>query len=180
MKRKPVAEAHDTIIKRSISGNPSYAAANDAITHGQAQLQADSARLAAINADRERLEGNIGTGSIASQVSRVRRDRDDTDAAYRAMATKLSDAQASRAQAAAIGSLMVLDRATAAAPQPLSSGKYMALGIIFLTFWIAGSIVMFSKPAEPARRFESAYGFDGHVSNLTHDDIQKATAAVER
>ena len=171
-----VANARKESLKRNLGSNSAYATANEAIIRGRGQLLADSARLASISADRAKLESDIGSGSIASDVARIRRDRDDTDAAYRALATKLSDAEANRAQAAATGSLMVLDHATFAAPQMLSSGAYMALGIVFLTIWIAGSVIMFSHRPEPRRAVDPIYNFDGHVSNLTHEDVA-ATAS---
>lgn len=173
-----VAAARAKIMTRSLAGNAAYAGATDAITRNNAQLMADTARLESINSDRTRLESEIGSGSIASTVARLRRDRDDTDAAYRAMSNKLSDAEAQRAQASAIGSLMVLEHATFASAQPLTSGRYMAFGIIFLTLWIAVSIVMFMNRPKTTRTTESMYNFDGHVSNLTHEDIAAATASA--
>jgi len=167
-----VAALRKKLLSKNLSANGSYAAANDAIARGNAQLLADKARLASIKADRETLESDIGTGSIASEVARIRRDRDDTDDAYRALATKLSQAEADRAQAAATGSLMIMDRASVAAPQPLSSGKYMAFGILFLTFWLAGSVIFLMNKPEPKRFVHNNFPFtNGQVPNVAHDDI---------
>jgi capsular polysaccharide biosynthesis protein len=177
-----LVELRKKLVAKNLSGNSSYAAANDAITHSNAVLQADQAKLDAIKGDRAKLESDIGDGSIASEVARIRRDRDDTDDAYRAIATKLSQAEADRAQAAATGALMIMDHARAASAQPLSSGKYMALGIIFLTLWVAVSIIfLLNKPAT-RRPLHAAFPYSGpgpRLPNVSHEELPPITT-VER
>jgi uncharacterized protein involved in exopolysaccharide biosynthesis len=165
-----IAALRTKLIAKSLSGNSAYAAANDAITRGNAQLQANLAKLASIKAARDRLESDIGTGSIASEVARIRRDRDDTDDAYRAIATKASQAEADRAQAAATGGLMIMDHAKAA-PLPLSGGNYVALGIVFLTLWVAISLIFLLNKPEGRRPVHANFPHGGRVPNIVHDDL---------
>jgi uncharacterized protein involved in exopolysaccharide biosynthesis len=165
-----VAALRIKLIAKNLAGNSAYAAANDAITRGNAQLQAEQAKLASIKADRNRLESDIGTGSIASEVARIRRDRDDTDDAYRAIATKASQAEADRAQAAATGALMIMDHAKAA-PLPLSGGIYVALGILFLTLWVAISLIFLLNKPDARRPIHANFPHGGRVPNIIHDDL---------
>ena len=174
---KAVAARRDEVTKTSLTGNPAYADASNSITRIEAQLASDRARLNSIDASRAQLESELGSDSIASDVDRVRRDRDDTDSAYRTLATNLTQAQADRAQAVAMGLLVELDPASGAEAVTLSSGIAMALAIVFLTLWLAITVALFGQKNRVVQTSNGHVSFDGHVTNLTHDDL---TTVIER
>jgi hypothetical protein len=103
----------------------------------QAQLESDQAKLNATNASLNQLHAQIGSGNVANDVARIRRDRDNAETAYTALARRLSEAVADRAQAASVGSVIVIDRASFAKPSTFTSGKFIGLALIVLTIWLA-------------------------------------------
>ena len=158
--RAAVETARRNASRANPASNPAYAAALDSEVKAQAQLASDQARLRTIDGELTTLHNQIGAGSIALNVARIRRDRDNAQAAYSTLATRLAMVIADRAEAASVGSVVVIDRAQAA--QKTSMSSVMSIGILVLTLWLAITLAVMLENA--TRRFrdemavESVYG----------------------
>jgi capsular polysaccharide biosynthesis protein len=132
----------------------------DAQVKAHALLASDQAKLKAIEGELSTLHDQIGAGSIALNVARIRRDRDNAEAAYTTIATRLATVIADRAEAASVGSVVVIDRAQVA--QKSSMATMVAIGILVLALWLAVTLAVMLENA--GRRFrdevavESIYG----------------------
>ena len=121
----------------NLAANPAYASALDAAVKGDAQLGADRARLATVEQELATLHDQIGGGRVASDVARIRRDRDNAQAAYATIANRLASAIADRAEAASVGSVVVVDRAMFAKKAAWAGGHVIAFAIAVLALWMA-------------------------------------------
>jgi uncharacterized protein involved in exopolysaccharide biosynthesis len=87
--------------------------------------QGDEAQLAAIEGQIESAESHLANlPNVGPQIAAIRRDRDAANAAYQILAEQRTLTLSEQAQAAALGSITVVDRATVADP---SIGKLALL-----------------------------------------------------
>jgi capsular polysaccharide biosynthesis protein len=126
----------------NLGSNQAYVAALDAQAKADAQLRADHARLDTIDGELAALHRQLGSGSIAANVARIRRDRDNAQASYATLATRLATVIADRAEAASVGSVVVVDPAQFAQEAVWSSGRVLAFGILVLTLWLAVTLAV--------------------------------------
>jgi capsular polysaccharide biosynthesis protein len=140
--RNDLESARNRAAAAGPSANLSYAAARDAVTKANAQLQSDSSRVATLNSQIHDLNQQISKGGIAARVAGIRRDRDNEEAAYSALASRLSTTIANRAEAASTGSLTIVDRANTASRTVWTTSTYVATAIAFLTLWSAVSLAL--------------------------------------
>ena len=141
--RSALAAAAKSALASSTTASSSYAAAMAARGKVDATLAADRARAAALSeqiaAAQAHLEALPSTGV---RVSALRRDRDAADAEYLSLSTKLTDTLALEAEAASVGSVEVIDRASVAQP---AIGKHASMLIIgaILGFLVLGVSLAF-------------------------------------
>jgi uncharacterized protein involved in exopolysaccharide biosynthesis len=108
------------------------------------------------------LDEQIGTGNIATNVARIRRDRDSAEAAYESLASRLSKTIADRAEAGSTGSVVVIDRAQFAQKATWTGGTVLGISILLFAIWLAvTSAVVIDNGQESFRdteSIESLYG----------------------
>lgn len=139
---RDVASARVRAARGILGSNPAYAAALDASVKADAQLKSDRAKLSAVDTELEGLHDQIGGGGIAGDVAKIRRERDNAQSAYETLGTRLATAQADRAEAASVGSVVVVDRAQFADVATWTSGKVIAAGVAALTLWLSITLAM--------------------------------------
>jgi capsular polysaccharide biosynthesis protein len=116
----------------------SYVNAEIAANKARAEVANDRAQLDAVRAQIDRfqahLSGSAGEGSTIAQLRRARAADEDV---FTDLSQRLARANADRAQAAAIGSVVVIDRATDASLATL--GRPLVLGAAFFVIfaWLA-------------------------------------------
>jgi capsular polysaccharide biosynthesis protein len=132
-----VQDARSHLLRAGLKGDPSYAAALDANTKAQGQLESDIARARAQVQIFASLQSQIGSSGVATYAARLRRDHDNAEAAYTIIAGRLAQSIADRAEAASTGSVIVLDRAQFASRSSVGSGAIAAGAIMFLAIWLA-------------------------------------------
>jgi capsular polysaccharide biosynthesis protein len=144
------------------TSNATYVEALDAQVRAEALYASDRAKLQAQDDQLDRLHAQIGQGSIATAVARVRRDHGSAEAAYAIIAARLAKSIADRSEAASTGSVIVLARATSASQAASPSGMVVALGILFLTVWLALTLAVMIDGAQEWFRdpqtVEAVYG----------------------
>jgi hypothetical protein len=144
------------------ASNMTYVAALDTQAKADVLYASDQAKLAIQNAQLLRLDSQIGRSSIATDVSRIRRDRDSAQAAYATIVDRLAKAVADRSEAASTGSVIVLDRAQFAPKALFSGGAVIAIGILILTVWFALTLAVMLDGTQAwfrdALDIESVYG----------------------
>jgi uncharacterized protein involved in exopolysaccharide biosynthesis len=137
------------------ASNPVYVAALDSQVKADALYAGDRAKWEAFNAQLEQLNSQMGARNLATDVARIRRDRSTIETAYATIAERLAKAIADRTEAASTGSVIILDRARSAQQAVFASGGVIAVGILFLTGWLAVTLaVMIDGPRE---RFNDAH-----------------------
>lgn len=124
------------------AANPTFVAALDAQAKADSLYASDAAKMHSLEHELDRLHGQMGHGSIANDVARMRRDHGSAEAAYATIADRLAKAIADRSEAASTGSVIVLDRAQSASKASSLSGKAVDIGIMFLAVWLALTIAV--------------------------------------
>jgi capsular polysaccharide biosynthesis protein len=115
-----------------------YVNAEIAANKARADVANDRAQLDTVRAQIDRfqahLSGSAGEGSTIAQLRRARAADEDV---FTDLSQRLARATADRAQAAAVGSVVVIDRATSASLATL--GRPLVLGAAFLVIfaWLA-------------------------------------------
>ena len=103
----------------------------------------DRAQVAAISAEldeaRAHLEGSRGE---TIQLGALRRERDAATTAYAALSQRLASTLADRAQAASIGTVVIVDPAVEATPTLLSQPAALALIIGTICIWLAITLAL--------------------------------------
>ena len=111
--------------------------------HATALVAGDKARVAAIDqqlaTEQSRVADLTKNGVFADAL---RLDRDSAEAAYQAMSLRLSTTEANAAQAAALSSLVVIDRATEAAPKIPQAALAMLLGFLIVGLAIGSAYAL--------------------------------------
>ena len=105
-------------------------------------LANDQAQLKAIQGQVTGLLAHLSASHAAgTAMSELRRERTVQEASYGELSTRLANAQADRAQAGTVESLVVIDRATGATPTTLSRpvvlGAAFAIGFLWLALTLA-------------------------------------------
>jgi capsular polysaccharide biosynthesis protein len=137
-----VAAARKQALSVGPASNATYVAALDAKVTADALLASDRAKLQAHDAELAQLHGQIGHGSIATDVARIRRDHGSAEAAYAIIAARLAKTIADRSEAASTGSVIVFARAQSASPAGAPGGAVIAVAIMFLTVWLAFTLAV--------------------------------------
>jgi hypothetical protein len=142
--------------------NATYVSALDAQANANALFNSDRAKLRALENQLEQLQEQIGKGRIATDVARIRRDRDSSESAYATISERLAKTIADRAEAASTGSVIVMDRARFAPRDAFAGGTVIAIALVFLTLWLALTLaVMLDGKHEwfrDAQTIEAVYG----------------------
>ena len=119
-------------------------------------LAADRAQLGAIQNQITGLLAHLSSShSAGTAMSELKRDRTVQEASYGELSTRLANAQADRAQAGTIDSLVVIDRATSATPTTLSQPVVLGAAFTIAFLWLA---------------FTLAFLFDGADNRLRSTD----------
>jgi capsular polysaccharide biosynthesis protein len=159
---RAVADEQRKVSASGLSSNAAYSAALDAQVRANAQRSSDEAKLTTLNRELAALDEQIGTGNIATNVARIRRDRDSAEAAYESLASRLSKTIADRAEAGSTGSVVVIDRAEFAQKATWTGGTMLGISILFFAIWLAvTSAVVIDNGQESFRdteSIESLYG----------------------
>lgn len=159
---RAVADEQRKASASGLSSNSTYAAALDAQVRANAQGSSDQAKLTTLNRELAALDEQIGTGNIATNVARMRRDRDSAEAAYETLASRLSKTIADRAEAGSTGSVVVIDRARFAQKAAWTSGTLLAISILLFSIWIAVTAAVVidngQESFRDAESIESLYG----------------------
>ncbi|MGZ3521382.1 MAG: GumC family protein [Vulcanimicrobiaceae bacterium] len=138
-----LAAAEKAALTSSTTASPSYAIAMADKGKVDAILAADRARVAALSQQISAAQAHLaelpGSGV---QVSALRRDRDAADAEYLALSTKLTDTLALEAEAASVGSVEVIDRASVAQPAIGKHASALIAGAV-LGFFVLGISLAF-------------------------------------
>jgi capsular polysaccharide biosynthesis protein len=137
-----VETARRQALSTGLTSSAAYAAALDASARADGQVSSDEAKVAAEGSALEKLHSEIGRKSIATYVARMRRDHDNSEAAYSIIASRLAKSIADRAEAASTGSVVVLERAQFASQSSLGGGTVAAVAIFFLSIWLALTIAV--------------------------------------
>jgi capsular polysaccharide biosynthesis protein len=144
------------------ASNNGYLAALDAQTRADGQVSSDRAKVDAESRALSMLELQIGRRSIATDVARIRRDHDNSEAAYSIIASRLAKSIADRAEAASTGSVVVLERARFASKSSLGGGSIAAVALLFLSVWLALTIALMVDSSQEwfhnSRTIETVYG----------------------
>ena len=148
-----LADAKSEAAKQGPASNTAYATARDALTKAQAALESDRSRESAIDGDIDQIDDQLSEGGIGVKVAQIRRNREQEENLYGTLETRLSQAIGDRAEAAAEGSLIVMDPAQAAQPVIWSTGAFLAIGVLMMTLWLATTLGLERDRAD--RRFRT-------------------------
>ncbi len=140
------------------ASNAAYASARDNVTKARAALESDLSKEAAVDRELSRIGAELSQGGIGIEVARLRRHREREENLYTALDMRLMQAIGDRAQAAAEGSLIVMDPAQNAKVAIWSTGTFAAIGIALLTLWLAVTFAMERDRID--RRFRTAADID--------------------
>lgn len=128
-----------------------------------ATLAADQAQLASVVSEIGAVQSHLaGSHDENLALSDLRREREAGDQAYSQLSDRLAVAEADRAQAGSINTIVLLDPATTSAPALLSRPAVIAsvLGAIFL--WLAISLAFLADGSDSRLRtrttIEELYG----------------------
>lgn len=129
----------------------------------QASVVSDQAQLAAVDSQIEAMQLHLDSSHTANtSLASMRRERDAGNQAYAHLSDRLAAAEADRAQAGSINTIVLLDAATSASPTLLSRPPVIAtaLGVVFL--WLAITLAFIADGADSRLRtrttIEELYG----------------------
>jgi hypothetical protein len=129
------AEADAT---RDPTQSASYVAAMLDANKAAATLATDRAQLATVHAQLATLDDRLGSSAGAgAQINELRRLRLADEDAFAQLSARLARAIADRSQAASIGSVIVIDRATSASPALLGRPGVLGVAFAFAFVWLA-------------------------------------------
>jgi uncharacterized protein involved in exopolysaccharide biosynthesis len=116
----------------------SYVDATLEQNHADATLANDRAQLAAVERQIDDMQSHLESSRVENvSLASLRRDREAGNAAYARLADRLAVAEADRAQAASINTIVLLDEATTAAPTLTSRPPVIAVAVGAIFLWIA-------------------------------------------
>ena len=135
--------AKNTALAQGYGNSAAYAQVVTDSRHAQALVAGDKARLQAIDqqlaTEQSRVTDLTKNGVFADAL---RLDRDSAEAAYQAMALRLSTTEANAAQASALSALVVIDRATEASPKIPQSALAFLLGLLIIGLAIGSAYAL--------------------------------------
>jgi uncharacterized protein involved in exopolysaccharide biosynthesis len=135
--------AENAAANSSTAGSTSYATALAEQGRVNATLAADRARVSALNAQIASTQQHLAAVPTSGvEVAALQRDRDAAQAEYQNLSTKLTDTLASEAEAASVGSVAVIDRATVAQPAIAKHASALIIGAV-LGFFVLGVTLAF-------------------------------------
>jgi capsular polysaccharide biosynthesis protein len=148
---------------RDPTQSATYVTAQLDANRANATLGADRAQLAAVNKQIAELDGQLSSsGGQGTQIAELRRERAADDDAYGQLSARLSRAIADRSQAATIGSVVVIGRATSAPPallgRPGVLGAAFAVAFIWLAITLAFVLDGADKRLRNTTSIEDLYG----------------------
>ncbi len=156
----------DTTVKRE-TRNPAqsstYVSTMLDANKARGALASDQGQLRAIGSQISALLAHLGASHKAgTSMAALRRDRTAQEAAYGELNSRLAAAQADRAQAGTIESLIVIDRATDASPTTLSRAPVLGAAFAVAFLWLAFTLAFLSDGADSRLRtsesIEDLYG----------------------
>ncbi len=156
----------DTAVKRETS-NPAksstYVSTLLDANKARGALANDEAQLKTIGTQISALLGHLNASHDAgTSMAALRRDRTAQEAAYGELNSRLAAAQADRAQAGTIDSLIVIDRATVASPTILSRPAVLGAAFAISFLWLAITLAFLFDGADNRLRtsesIEDLYG----------------------
>jgi uncharacterized protein involved in exopolysaccharide biosynthesis len=137
----------------------SYVNAEISANKTRATLESDRAQLAAVRSQLSDMQAHLtGSAGAGSQISQLRRARSISENVFTDLGQRLARARADRAEAASIGSVVIIDHATHASPALL--GSPLVLGVAFLVIfgWIAVTLAFMLDGADDHLRTPEAIG----------------------
>jgi uncharacterized protein involved in exopolysaccharide biosynthesis len=129
----------------------------------QAAVLNDRAQLAAVQGQIAAMHAHLDSSHAENlSLASLRRDREAGNQAYAHLADRLAVAQADRAQAASINSIVLLDAATSAEPALLSRPPLIAVALGAMFLWLAITLAFVADAADSRLRtrttIEDLYG----------------------
>ena len=126
-------------------------------------LASDQAQLRAVETQISALLGHLTSShGTATAMSELRRERTAQETSYGELSHRLANAEADRAQAGTIESLVVIDRATDAAPTLLSRPEVLGAAFTIAFLWLALTLAFLLDGADNRLRttesIEDLYG----------------------
>ncbi len=104
----------------------------------RAAVASDVAQLASIQGQMSALTQHLsGSGSTSSRLTRLLRERSSEEASFRQLALNASKAEADRAQAASIDTVVVLDKASFPVQSTFSRPAILGTAIGIVALWLA-------------------------------------------
>jgi uncharacterized protein involved in exopolysaccharide biosynthesis len=101
----------------------------------------------------------IGLSRLAVKADVLRAERDAAAATYQTLSTSLGEALANEAEAASLGSVVVIDRAVSATPYLGSVAERAVLGFfLVLVLAIASAFILDAVDFDTIKRIEKIYG----------------------
>jgi uncharacterized protein involved in exopolysaccharide biosynthesis len=141
----------------------SYVTAQLDQNKAQAALASDQAQLAAVTGQIDAMQTHLASSRPENMsLASLRREREAGDQAFAQLADRLAVAEADRAQAASINTIVLLDHATSAAPALLSRPPLIAAALSVIFLWLAISLAFLADGADSRLRsrttIEELYG----------------------
>jgi capsular polysaccharide biosynthesis protein len=140
--RNGVAHARLRAAAAGPSANVDYVSALSDATKADAQFAGDRAKMMRLDTEIGSLEAQLRGDGVAVRVAHVRRDRDNAQTAYSILSATLAQTIADRAQAAATGSVVVIDHARFAQRSLFTTGTFALVVLAAVTIWAAISLAL--------------------------------------
>ncbi len=128
-----------------------------------ATYQGDRAQLASLDGEIRDMTAHLqGSRDAATAVAALRRDRDAGTQQYTELSNRLGQALADRSQAGSINAVVILDKATDAAPTMLSRPSVVGVALAIVFAWLAITLAFVADAADGRLRtrttIEELYG----------------------
>jgi uncharacterized protein involved in exopolysaccharide biosynthesis len=128
-----------------------------------ATYASDRAQLAALDGEVRDMTARLqGSQDAATQLAALRRDRDAGTQQYTELSNRLGQAIADRSQAGSINAVVILDKATGAAPTMLSRPTVVGVALAIVFAWLAITLAFVADAADGRLRtrttIEELYG----------------------
>jgi capsular polysaccharide biosynthesis protein len=156
-------EAAENHTAKDPGQSESYVAAEIATNKAQAALASDSAQLASVRDQLAGLQTHLTDSAVeGSDIAQLRRAKAAGEDVYTDLSQRLARAKADRAQAGAIGSVVVIDHASDALPALLGRPAVLGAAIAAIFLWVAISLAFLVDGADDrlrtAEAIEKLYG----------------------
>ncbi len=156
-----------TDAQKRATANPakstSYVAAQLDQNKAQASVAGDRAQLATVQRQIDAMQSHLDASRPQNiSLASLRRDRDAGNQAYAQLSDRLAVAEADRAQATSINTIVLLDAATMAVPALLSRPPVIAAALSAIFLWLAITLAFIADGADSRLRtrttIEELYG----------------------